>query len=236
MKSELVECLGLAETLQDGAAIRDAEAKATILEAENSNLKIELKALQTEVEAFRAERKQREEKERDIDPTQFKILKRLPSQYVGRGLTVEEISRLLHIRLDDLEVYMNGLDKMGFIAEERHEIEGLTWRRSTTGNEFVVAKRWAGEDEPEETKRKHADLSKPEEIALAIIAGGGSEGAEESEIAKQLAVSPLATTLVLVTLREKSMVAEVEEATYTATPMWRLQRDGMEYLAERGKL
>src|SRR5439155_15512623 len=70
IKSELVECLGVAETLENSAVIRDLEAEVTVLEEaleksnlENSNLQAELRSLKTEVDGFRAERKKQEEEE-----------------------------------------------------------------------------------------------------------------------------------------------------------------------------
>lgn len=245
IKSALVPCLSLAESLEEGAAIRDAETKITVLEtalekseSENGQLQGELESLRAEVEGFRVAQREQQEQERkkDIPPEQFEILSRLPSKHGGEGLTMLQLWREVNLRLDETEIHVDKLQKAGLI-DWHDTFNERFYRRSMHGNELVVAKRLAGEEEPKgTTKRKHADLSKPEEIALAVIAGGGSEGVEEAEITTQLAVSPLSTTLVLVTLREKSMVSEVEEATYTATPMWRLQRDGMEYLAERGKL
>jgi hypothetical protein len=91
IKSELVECLSLAETLENGAVIRNSEAKVKVLEAENSNLQAELQSLKTEVDGFRAERKKQEEKERqkDIPDIQLHILRGLPTEHIGDGATLE---------------------------------------------------------------------------------------------------------------------------------------------------
>ncbi len=122
IKSELVECLGLAETLQDGAAIRDAEAKVEILETEKSNLKIELEALQTEVKAFRAEREKQEEKKKreEMPDIQFQILRGLPTEHIGDGATLKGISRRNSTPPDETAIHLNRLVEAGFAQHRSH--------------------------------------------------------------------------------------------------------------------
>jgi predicted transcriptional regulator len=245
IKSELVECLGLAETLENGAAVREAEAKIAALETaleesnlENVNLKAELSAANAEIETFRVEQKKREEKETEIDPTQFQILQRLPSQSSGDWLRIDEIATAVKIPVDEAEVYINGLEELDLVFFQPHEPRGGGWRRTAEGNKLIVAKRWAGEEEPKGKKRKHADLSKPEEIALLMMTRNDGEGATEAEIAKELGISVLAATLVLSALREKEMATDGDEPqqTYGTSPEWWLLKNGKEYLAERGLL
>jgi predicted transcriptional regulator len=246
IKSALVPCLSLAESLEEGAAIRDAETQITVLEAalEKSDAEIgklqgELQSLNTEVEAFRAERKkqQEEERKREIPPIQFKILKMLPTEH-GGGLIMEEIAKAAKIPFDEAELYLGALESAKLVSNRYNALAVIIWYRTKTGNSLVVAKRWAGEAQPDGKKRKHADLSKPEEIALVMMTRDGGEGATEPEIAKELGISVLAVTLVLATLRGKNMATDGDEPqeSYGTGQTWWLLKAGKEYLDERGLL
>jgi len=135
IKSELVECLGLSETLENGALIRDAENKVTVLEAaleksnlENSNLQAELQSLKTEVDGFRAERKKQEEKTQrkypDLPPLEEAILWML----IGEDEGVNE--RFVHSELERQHVKIS-LEKVKLILEKK--LEGFAFYNPEDG-------------------------------------------------------------------------------------------------------
>src|SRR5437879_3645891 len=131
VRGKLVE-LGLSvEALEEGAAIRDAEAKAAVLETENSNLKVELSELQTEVKAFRAERKQQEEEERqkDIPDIQLQILTELPSYHGGSWRRMDEIRRAVGgILADEASIHLDRLEKAKLVERGFDELfQATVW-------------------------------------------------------------------------------------------------------------
>lgn len=240
IKSELVECLGLAETLQDGAAIRDAEAKAKVLEAENSNLKIELKALNAEVEAFRAEQKQRkaEEKKREMPDIQFEILKGLPNEGVGSGATLDGISERAKIPSYEAAVHLDKLEKAGLAQKglyERLRVRAIVWHRTIPGSELILAKRLAGETKEQET-RKHADLPPIQHEILLLIAAGENDGGNENAIAETLGKTLGLVRYNLKALEDADMAADPGLPDYGAGCTYYLRDTGAEYLAERSLL
>lgn len=243
IKGKLVTIGNMVEALEEGAVVRDAESKIAVLEEELGNLKVELSALQTELEAFRAERKKQEEekKRQEMPEIQFKILQGLPTEHVGDGATLKGISQRSNIPPDESAVHLNRLVKVGFAQHRTHRLGAgdiVAWYRTIKGDELVLAKRLAGEEEPEEKRRKHADLSKPEEIALLMTARDNGEGATEPEIAQQLGTGVLSARLVLKVLRKKEMATDGDEPqqTYGAGTVWWLLDNGAEYLAERDLL
>jgi predicted transcriptional regulator len=160
IKSELMGCLGLAQTLENSEVISELEDEVTVLETalkksnlENSNLQTELQSLKTEVDTFRAERRKQEDENRrqDIDDIQFQILEQLGSPTTCDWLKLGEIARAVNIPVDEAEVYMDGLNDLGLVFYHPHEPGGGGWLRTAKGNKLVVAKRWAGEGEPKKT-------------------------------------------------------------------------------------
>jgi hypothetical protein len=240
LKGRLIKLLRSVKLLESGHAARKKEAKIAALKAQNEDLRIRLQAVQAQIDQYRAEQAQQDEKKQGIDPTQFTILQRLASESECHWLKIDEIARAVKIPVDEAEIYVNGLKKLGLASFHPHEPGGGGWHRTAEGNTLVVAKRWAGEEEePKEKKRKHADLSKPQEIALLMTARHNGDGATEPEIAQQLGISVLAARLVLKVLREKEMATDGDEpqADYgTGEIWWWILKDGMEYLSERGKL
>jgi hypothetical protein len=234
IKGKLVTIGNFVEALEEGAVVRDAEARAAMLEEENSNLKVELQALTTEVEGFRAEQKQREEKETKIDPVQLKILQRLGSPASCEWLRIDEISCALKIPIDETEIYVDGLDELGLVFFHPHEPGGGGWLRTAEGNKLVVAKRWAGETE-EKKPYKHADLPPKQHEALVLI-GGAERGMNEREIAATMRKSLAGTMLILTYLRDARMADDGEEADYGTGRVWVALTKGQEYLDERGLL
>jgi DNA-binding transcriptional ArsR family regulator len=246
IKSELVTCAGLAEALEDGAAVRKAKAKIARLEsaleksnAENSNLKVELQEASAKIERFKAEQKQREQKEREIPEIQFEILERLPSEQSGDYIVVSEVARRIGKPIDETEVHIRKLEKAGLVIGTYEASDALVWRRSITGNELVLAKRLAGEDQGQKKPDQQGNLSVPEQIVLLVVAR--NKGIAAPEILKKVARGlPTATLplidLLLITLREKKMATDGNAPDYGAPRRWIALRDGLEYLAERGLL
>lgn len=248
IKGELVQLGVSAEALEEGTGISESESKIATVEqaleqsnAENEKLKAELRSAQVKARNYKEELKRKEDKKWDIPDIQFSILQWLPSELSGSALKLTEVARDLKIPVDEAEIHFDTLRQMGLATALPNEVKGTTWRRSMEGNKFVVAKRWAGEgDPPKENKpgHGHPDLSKPEQIALLLMTRNDGEGAFESEIANELGISVLATTLVLSTLRGKEMATDGGEpqATYGQGQKWWLLTAGKEYLAERGLL
>ncbi|HKP03670.1 MAG TPA: hypothetical protein VJU77_09960 [Chthoniobacterales bacterium] len=244
IKGELVPCLGLTQTLEDGTVVRDLEAqieaqKAALekLEEEKRNLKTELQPLRTEVEAFRAEREKQQEAEREIDPIQLKILRKLPSEYSGQAMDIHEIGRSVSVPVDEAELYTQSLEAQGFVNRFHNRMEGTTWRRSPKGNQLVVSKRWAGEEEPKEIKpqrSQHGELTSSEETILLLLARNESEGASPDEVAESLhGTAPMALFL-LVRLRQRNMASDKAAPNFNTPRQWFILRAGLEHLSERG--
>jgi hypothetical protein len=236
------------EALEEGAGIRDAEAKITILETENANLKVELQALKTEVEAFRAERKQQEQekKREEIPEIQYEIVKWLPSQHGGNRRNVHEIAHAFNVPVDETEIHIDRLQKAGLI-EHSFTAQATVWCRSMKGNVLVLAKRLAGDEKAEQKPKqyKRAALSIPEQLVLLKLVGR-DEGVTADEIVDKVNASlpttglpttnlPLAQ-LLLIKLREKKMATDGDEPDYGTPRTWVILKEGLEYLAERNLL
>jgi hypothetical protein len=242
IKGELLDIGSSVEALEEGAAIRDAEAKVTILESENANLKTELKLLKGEVETFRAERKKQEQesKRADIPDIQFEILKRLPSESESSGLGFQDLASAFNIPVYEVEVHVDALAKAGLARPTR---EHRTWvaYRTMAGNKFMLAKRLAGEEQAPE--RKYPDLPDIEERMLAMMIGE-NEGVREEFIHGSLENLWRVTItlekvkwLLKTSLKDKGFAYyDPEEATYGMGYSWFITDRGTEYFAERNKL
>ncbi len=234
VKGQLIKLLRSVKLLEGGHATRQKEAKIATLKAENEKLKIELQAVQAQIEQYQAEQAGRQKKERDIPPIQFQILAHLPSESECNWRRIDEISRAVKIRVDEAEVYINGLKKLGLAAFHPHEPGGGGWHRTTEGNMLVVAKRWAGEED-QEASRKYPDLPAIQHEALLMMVGE-DEGINERDIAKRLGKSLALTQHNLSLLREADMATDGEEGDYGTGRTWVLLRKGEKYLAERNLL
>jgi hypothetical protein len=250
IKSELVECLGLAETLEEGAVIRDAEAKISALETvlEESNtelgkLKIETEALKSELQTFRAERqKQEEEKKREEMPDiQFEILQRLPTEHAGDGATLRGICGRNGIPPDEAEVHLDRLEKAGFTKRRSVYAHAAgyitTWYRTIPGNELVLANRLAGEEEAEQDDEEHPELTQMEQLVLLAVADGNRVPAKIVKFIEKAIptvgrpiTSEGTVLLLLVTLRGKKVVTD--EPMSGAPFGWKTTRIGRNYLAD----
>jgi len=111
------------------------------------------------------------------------------------------------------------------------------WRRSMLGNELVVAKRLAGEEEEgeEEQEDEFPELTQMEYLVLLAVAHGSQRPEEiEEYIANALPTvgppltSPGMMVLILVKLREKKLISD------PGNP--KLLRAGTRLLASRGVL
>lgn len=250
----------MAEALENGHAARKAEKKVarlkTALEqskeaqekaesardqsnAENSDLKAVLQAVNTEITTLRAEREKQGEKEGDIRPIQLKILRRLPSAQSGRWLKITEIARSVNIPVDEAEIHTDVLKDAGLAIMQPDHRNVLTWHRTSEGNRLVYAMRLAGDEEGGEkeeikvTRSKHGKLTHPEEIALVTMAERPDEGATEPEIAKALEYTAAQTAFILLLLSQKTMAVASSEPDYGTGVTWYILNNGLEHLAER---
>ena len=238
IRSELSTFASLAESLENDQATAKKEAKIAALKAENKNLKVELQTANAEIKRFQAERKKQEEKEREIPPIQFKILHRLPSENEGDGATLKVISRRANIWSLEAKIHLDRLEKAGFAKRTYYDITGggriTAWHRTMPGNELILAKRLAGEED-QEAARKYPDLPPIQHEALLMMVGE-DEGINEREIAKRLGKSLPLTQHRLSLLRDAEMATDGEEGDYGTGRTWVLLRRGEEYLAERDLL
>ena len=251
IRSELVSLGTIAESLEDGQALAEKDARITALETELRDLKIALDVATGEIEAFRAEREKQEEEEKkkEIPPAQYKILKWLPSRSGGNRQDVREIARAIKLPVDETEIHIDRLAKAHLIEHSFNQYDATVWCRSMSGNELVLAKRLAGEEEAEEPKAQtepRHDLVQLEQLVLLAVAQDDVDGVTAEEITEYLATAlptigqPIASVpmvqLLLIKLREKKMATDGDRSTYGTPPRWHILRAGMEYLAERDRL
>jgi DNA-binding MarR family transcriptional regulator len=240
IRSELSTFASLAETLENDQATAKKEAKIAALKAENENLKVELQTANGEIKRFQAERKKQEEKERDIPPIQFQILSWLPSEHGGEWQRVDEIASAVGIKVDETEIHLDRLKKADLAESRYNAFDALIWHRTMRGNEYVLAKRLAGEEQT--LPRKYPDLPIIEESMLAMMVGE-SEGVREELIHDSIRRKGMKITLEKVkyllrtSLEKKGFAAyDDEEATYGMGNTWFITGRGTEYFAERDKL
>jgi len=233
IRSELVAVGAIAQELEDGQALSEKEAAIAALEAENENLKVELEAANAELEAFRADRRKQEyqNQQKEMPPVQFEILNRL-SHESGYGDTLNEIAAVAKITVDEAEIHMDRLRKAGFAKRKYTWADDWLWRRTMAGNEYVIAKRLAGEAEiPERYRSKHADL--PRKQHEAVLALARHEGAADVEqIVAEIGRTSIFQTENVLQALKKARFADCGDDPET----WWLLEAGKDYLAERGLL
>jgi len=242
IRNELVALALDVEALENGKALAEKDARISDLEAaleksdvELGNLKVLLEEAGGELATFRVEQKKREEKEREINPTQLKILQRLGSPASCEWLNIDEIARALKIPVDEAEIYVEGLEKkLGLIFFHPHEPGGGGWLRTAEGNKLVVAKRWAGEEQEQNT-HKYVDLPEIEHRLLTCITGF-DDGIDESSLACFLGKTVELVRFTLRKLEKAEMATDGDEPDYGTGRRWYLLEKGNEYLAERGLL
>lgn len=240
IRSELFTFARLAEALEDNQATREAEAKIAVLEAaleksnaENSNLKIKLQTANADTEVSCRAEKARRERAGDT-ANSIQILQRLPSEHGGRNwLGIDEISRAVNIPPDEAEIHIDRLEKAGLATRRYNAYDALVWHRAMPGNELVLAKRLAGEEE--QKAYKYADLPKIQHDSLLMMVGE-DEGINEREIAKRLGKNLALTQHNLSLLRDADFATDGDEADYGTGRTWVILKKGNEYLAERNLL
>jgi hypothetical protein len=247
IKGELVDCRSLAQSLEDGAAIRETEAKLeaaqTALEqanTQNAKIESELKTANAEINQFRAERKKRKEerkRQEEMPDIQFKILKLLPSQHGGNWLGFNEISCAVGIPVDEAEIHLNRLEeaKPKLVERRYNAYDAVVWHRTIAGTELVLAHRLAGQEQA--PQRKFPDLPTIEEDVLVMMIGQ-SEETVEAEICYRLHRPLEIVKSILSALKDKGFVTyDAEQPTYGLSGrFWFITNLGREYLVERDKL
>jgi hypothetical protein len=243
IRNELVSLSLDVEALEGSKTLAEKDARIADLEGELGGLSVTLKEANSELEAFRAAQRKQQEQERkkDIPPAQLNILRRLPSKHGGKGLTVQQIWREVGGRLDELDIHVEKLDKAKLITWRTGSSGETFWLRSTGGNELVVAKRLAGEEEEEEVDEQEEgqpEITQMEYLVLLAVAQGCRLPAEIEEyiqIAVPTVGPPITTPnmmlLLLIELRGKKMVSDAGKPSG-----WKLLRAGTRFLASRGKL
>lgn len=241
IRSKLVKFSVMAQAIEEGEGIREAEAKIATLEAalEESNeknllLDVQVKEANYEIEQFRAEEKKREKKEVEVPEIQFKILELMPNEQGGGWVTIFEIANALNIALDETEIHLNKLRETGLAVSRYNANDASVWHRSSKGNELVYAKRLAGEKDSKKAY-KHADLSQRQHDVLVIV-GSDPDGVTERAIVDKTGASLSLTVHTLKLLRKAEMATDGGEPRAVfgddGALWWTLEK-GEEYLAER---
>lgn len=146
IKSDLIQIRTLAETLENGQSTRETESQIATLQAERDNLKAALTAANAEIDRFRAEQAKREKEDAEMPPEQFRILKTLPSEHSGGWLRVNEISDAVQLPVDEAEIHLDRLHKAGLAIGRFNAWDAVVWHRTMRGNEYILAKRLAGDE------------------------------------------------------------------------------------------
>jgi DNA-binding MarR family transcriptional regulator len=148
-------------------------------------------------------------------------------------LGIDEISRAVNIPPDEAEIHIDRLEKAGLATRRYNAYDALVWHRAMPGNELVLAKRLAGEEE--QKAYKYADLPKIQHDSLLMMVGE-DEGINEREIAKRLGKNLALTQHNLSLLRDADFATDGDEADYGTGRTWVILKKGNEYLAERNLL
>ena len=249
IRNELVALALDVEKLQDGqplaekARISDLEAALEKSDVELGNLKVLLEEADGELETFRAGQKQQEEEKKwqELPAIQFEILQRLPTEHAGDGATLRGICGRSGIPPDEAEVHLDRLEKAGFAKRRSvyaHEAGYITtWHRTIPGNELVLAKRMAGEEEEGAEEEEPPELTQMEQLVLLAVAEGNrvpKKIVKYIEKAIPSVGSPITNegmvTLLLVTLRGKKMVTD--EPTSGGPSVWNVSRAGRKYVGD----
>jgi hypothetical protein len=257
IKAALVKFARIAEALEDGTATRKTDAKIarlkSALETSKSNyaaayvalenscseikdLQSELQTMQAEIAKYQEERAKEEESKREIPPIQFEILRRLGSPATCDWLDLGQIARALKIPVDEAELYVDGLGKLGLVFFHPHEPGGGGWLRTTEGNKIAVAKRWAGE-EGDRTQHKYPDLPGAQHKVLVAL-GSDLDGLTEETIAEKAGLELPRTIRALRLLRKAGMATDggSEAVVFADGALWCILERGEEYLEERDLL
>lgn len=243
LKNPVMAILPLAQALEDGSAISEAESNNAILKQENQKLSLELQELKTELKALREEQRKRDEKDRDLPDDLFKILKTLPSRSEGWTDVAQlrgdlEVVEAMKIEMGDLDVYLSKLGELTYATNTCNAAGVPMWQQTINGSKYVMAKRLAGEEE-ERKAYKHHDLPQLQhEILLIILRWPNEMGPYESQIANAIKKSLEKTKFELRILRKAGMATDGDEpqATYGFGQEWWLLEKAHEYFDERGLL
>jgi hypothetical protein len=232
IRNELVSIGGDVEALERAQALAEKDARIANLEAELSDLQVAVKQANGELERFRHEEKNREEKKWDLPTEQIEILKFLPSEHGGNRPAIPQIAMGVGIPVDEAEVHIKRLEKLGLANRV-----AFFWYRSDEGNEVVYAMRLAGGGDATEAPQQEIpdQLSQAEDIVLAIV--GKADGVTPLQIAERYAkalpvvgkpiMNEKLALLLLIQLRELKMVTADNEG-------WKVLPKGVKYLAQRG--
>ena len=160
---------------------------------------------------------------------------------------MDEIRRAVGgILADEASIHLDRLEKAKLVERGFDELfQATVWHRTIAGDELVVARRLAGEEEPAQQKaREHPKLSQMERIVLLAVAK--QEGMTAPEIVEQVNKSvptigkPIANLplvlLLLIKLREKNLATDGDEPDWGTGRRWVALPDGIELLAERNLL
>jgi DNA-binding MarR family transcriptional regulator len=241
IRSRLFKFAALAEELEQGKAIRKAEAKTASLTTEVEKLQVQLQEARSEIKMFRTDQKERENESAELPEIQFKILRGLPTENIGDGATLKGISQRARIPPDEAAVHLDRLEKAGFAKRRLHDghTRIVAWHRTIAGDELVLAKRLAGgeEEAAEEQTTKYVQLAQAEQLVLVMMAKAGAADIAVDEITHRLnAAMPTIgkayanramVALLLIQLRDKGLAVQGNGPRWTLTP------EGMVYLAER---
>ena len=163
LKNPIMALLPLAKALEDGSVIGEAEAQVTSLQEQITNLEAQLEQSNSDVEAFRAaeREKQEEERKKELPDAQVELLRILEPERLGL-MKVSEILDSISVREDEAVWHLNKLKELQLADFTHHAIGYEMWYRTELGNTEVIARRMDARcDLPDIAEKILAKLSPP---------------------------------------------------------------------------
>jgi len=231
-RGDLTIAFNEAQALEEASSVEQEKALIAELQAQAKNNDSALKAATLELEAFRAEKKKREEEAKypELNDEQFLVLRTLDTLN-GKAMTVEEISQRCIMTLSDTNVHLSKMCEDKWVGVQCHnDGSAPTWHRTTKGDRYFMAK--VMEDE--------ATLPSIQSRILLLLLRSNCQSLNENLIHGALSVLHKQVTMedvigILNKLAAKGYVhRDPLEVTGGNGLEWVLMAPGTRYLAERG--
>jgi hypothetical protein len=219
-KQEAMAILPLSKALEDGSAICQAETQITSLEEQIAKLELQLNESNKEVEAFRAEQKEREKKDADLPKEQVELLRILQPESLGL-MPLSEILDSISLREDEVVWHLGKLKELKLADFSHHAIGYQIWYRTELGNIQVIARRMAERgDLPDIAEKILAELSPP----------GRAPGRADWTAAQIAFLVDISEDLALSYLERLHGAGFAIRAYTSKGTLWSRHPDGTEYL------
>lgn len=142
LKNPVMALLPLAKVLEDGEAIREAEAKVTSLEEQVSNLELQVQTANSEINRFRAEEKERKKKDADLPDQQWELLRILEPENLGL-IHLPDILQSVSFPADEVAWHLGQLKGLQLADFTHNASDQQMWFRTHEGNRRAIARRRA---------------------------------------------------------------------------------------------